>query len=318
MIREKVKQRIKFSLVILGIAIVIAFAIFTVMKYEVEGEKVVPFNINKVFIISSATTVDAKELESKNEQVVEQEASSETSNEQKQEEQENQETQQPQETAENQTAQENQEQQATQEGNQVGQQNQENAEPVVENENYIWNEKAIQTNIVCINLTKNEEFKQQNSIKSVKIENVQILKNVNLGKIQLYMPNSLDDGAFKYTDDYIINSSLTYNGANEDNKKNLEICSQGGWIFINFANIGLGEFKSNDELEIKKNASILEKMNISDEDLKFRVSFDLIIEVQDKSYKTNLVLDLPADNLIGNEETHKEINDFKNIVFKRM
>ena len=260
MIRDTVKQKIKFSIVISLIVVAISFAIFTVMKYQVEGEKVVPFKLGKVIIISSAST----------------------------------------------TAESNENVETT-EGT-------ENAPA----ENYLWNEKVVQTNDVYIYIDKNQDYKKEQIIKSVKIENIQILENVKLGKIQVYMPNSLDDGLYKYADEYLVNSTLTYTGASADNKKTLEIGNQGGCICISFANMGLGNYKSNDDQEIEQGASILQKMNIANEDLKFKVSFDLVIEVDDKSYKTNMVMDLPIDELVGQKETHKEITDFKDVIFKRL
>ncbi len=82
--------------------------------------------------------------------------------------------------------------------------------------------------------------------------------------------------------------------------------------------MGLEAYKSNDDQEIAQGAYILEKMNLTDEDLKFKVVFDLIIEVQDKSYKTNITLDLPVDGVVGQKETHLELTDFSKIVFKRL
>ena len=59
-------------------------------------------------------------------------------------------------------------------------------------------------------------------------------------------------------------------------------------------------------------------MNIQNDDLKFKVSFDLIIEVEDKTYKTNLVFDLPINELVGQKETHTEIKDFSKTIYKRL
>lgn len=252
--KNKVKQTIKFSLIFFVIAIIISFAIFTVLKYEVEGEKNMPFQLGKIIVISSAKTVEPNEIEKQ--------------------------------------------QQTT-------------------NENYIWEEKVIQTNDVYIYLDKNTNYKKEDIIKSVKIENIQILENVNIGKIQVYMPNSLDDELYKYTNDFIVNSTLTYKGSQKDNKKALEIGNQGGCICISFANVGIDEFKSNENIEIEQGATILQKMLLKDEDLKFKISFDLLIEVQNKTYKGNIVLDLPVENLVGNKESHMEITDFNNVVFKR-
>ncbi len=271
MIRDKLKQRIKFSIIMLIIAIAISAATFSIMIYQVEGEKEVPFELKKIIVISSASVSDVNNDGMVNSETV---------------------------------------------GNQeVPTEQQQNAE---QQQKYLWEKNVIQTNDICILLNKNEQFKEDQIIKSVKIENIQILQNVKLGKIQVYMPNSLDDGIYKYTNDFLVNSTLTYTGATADNKKALQVNNQGGCIYISFANVGLDQYKSNDDQEIQQGAFILQKMNIANEDLKCKVSFDLIIEVQDKSYKTNIVLDLPVDNIVGQKETHTEITDFSNIVFKRL
>lgn len=271
----------------------IAFSIFTVMRYEVEGEKKMPFKLGKIIVISSAVTTDATNdvlLDENTQESIQgntQENAQDGAQENKQD-----------------TAQEN----ITNEPNSDSK----------SQESYIWNEKVIQTNDLYIYIDKNNEYNKETIIKSVKIENIQILQNVKIGKVQVYMPNSLDDGLYKYTNDFLVNSTLTYNGASGDNVKNLEIGNQGGCVCISFANIGIGDYKSNDDTEIEQGAAILEKMNVGNDDLKFKVSFDLIIEVQDKSYKANIMMDLPVDDLIGNKETHKEITDFDDVIFKRM
>lgn len=271
--KDKIKQRIKFSAVIIVVSIIVAIAIFTVLRYEVEGEKNMPFELGKIIVISSATTTENEENQNNNEQNL------------------------------NET-----------------QQNTENIAELQQElnaESYLWHEKVVQTNDVYIYIDKNPNLKNEEIIKNVRIENIQILENVKLGKIQVYMPNSLDDGLYKYVNEFLVNSSLTYTGAAADNKKNLEIGNQGGCICISFANVGVGEYKSNDDTQIEQGAYILEKMNIVNEDLKFTVSFDLIIEVQDKAYKTNIKLDLPIEDIVGKKETHKEITDFSKVIFKR-
>ncbi|MBR3673624.1 MAG: hypothetical protein IKN65_05010 [Clostridia bacterium] len=269
-VSEKSKKRIKFCLIIFLITIAIAFALFTVMKYQVEGEKQVPFRIGKVIVISSAATTDATNLENE----------------------------------------------ATQ--NSEENQTEDEAQTQTEAENYIWNERVVQTNDLYIYLDKDENYKKDQVIRSVKIDNIQILENVKLGKIQVYMPNSLDDGLYKYANEFLVNSSLTYKGGAADNVKALEIGNQGGCVCISFANVGLGDYKSNEAQEIEQGGSILSQMNIQNDDLKFKVSFDLIIEVEDKTYKTNLVFDLPINELVGQKETHTEIKDFSKTIYKRL
>ncbi|MCR5147081.1 MAG: hypothetical protein K6B70_07075 [Clostridia bacterium] len=271
----KAKKRIKLCGIILAVVTAIAFAVFTVMKYDVEGERNVPFRIGKVIVISSAATTDGTVVEEN----VEETNANEGENV---------------EVPEVTPAPENQE------------------------ENYIWNEKVVQTNDIYIYLDKDSNYKKDEIIKSVKIDNIKILENVKLGKVQVYMPNSLNDGLYKYVNDYLVNSSLTYKGSVNDNVKALEIGNQGGCICISFANVGLGSYKSNEAQEIEQGGTILAQMNIANEDLKFKVTFDVVIESEEKTYKTNITLDLPINELVGQKETHVEITDFSNNKYKRL
>lgn len=273
-IREVTKQRIKFWLIIFLIAVAIAFAGFTVLKYQVEGEKKVPFQIGKIIVISSATTTEKDTV--------------------------------------NEEAQQQAEGEAPQDGNTQSQQ------PVEPEENYVWNEKVVQTNDVYIYLDKNSDYKGEQAIKKVRIENIKILENVKIGKIQVYMPNSLNDGLYKYVNDYLVSTTLTYTGSNADNKKALQINNQGGCVCISFANMGLDNYRSNDEQELPQGGTILEKLNITNEDLKFKVSFDLVIEVQDKTYKTTVTLDMPIDGVINQKETYTTIENFEKTIYKRI
>ena len=285
-IRDNVKQKLKFSAVLFAIVIAIAVAGFMVLRYQVEGEKKVPFQIGKIIVISSART-DAIVNDNKAEE------SSANNNEG--------------------NAEANPEQTANEE-----QQNATEQEAPANQENYIWNETVTQTNDVYIYIDKNQDYKKEQTIKNIKIENIKILENVKIGKIQVYMPNSLDDGLYKYVNDYLVSTSLTYTGAAADNKKALEINNQGGCIYISFANMGLENYKSNEEQELPQGGSILEKINLSNEDLKFKVSFDLVIEVEDKTYQTNVTLDMPIDGIVGQQETHQTITDFDKTVYKRL
>ena len=273
-IREVTKQRIKFWLIIFLIAVAIAFAGFTVLKYQVEGEKKVPFQIGKIIVISSATTTEKDTV--------------------------------------------NEEAQQQAEGEAPQDENTQSQQPVEPEENYVWNEKVVQTNDVYIYLDKNSDYKGEQAIKKVRIENIKILENVKIGKIQVYMPNSLNDGLYKYVNDYLVSTTLTYTGSNADNKKALQINNQGGCVCISFANMGLDNYRSNDEQELPQGGTILEKLNVTNEDLKFKVSFDLVIEVQDKTYKTTVTLDMPIDGVVNQKETYTTIENFEKNIYKRI
>lgn len=181
-----------------------------------------------------------------------------------------------------------------------------------------WNLNVIQNNDVYFSISKNEKYGKNEIIKNIAIQNIQVLKNPSIGNIVAYMPNSLDGRVFNYSDEYKIEEELKYKGASKSNTKTLEVGNQGGNILMSFCNVGLGTYDSKDDTEIKHDASLIEKMGNSDEDLKFKVSFDLIIELEKKSYKTTVTLDLPCEELIEKGTSSKEITDFEEIIFKRV
>ena len=184
----------------------------------------------------------------------------------------------------------------------------------------IWNFNIIQTNDVYISIENNKNNSKNNEkIKSITIENIQILENPSIGNLKPYMPNSLDGEKYKYTDDYIIPQSLTYRGAEESNYKTLQISKNGGNIGISFANKELGTYSSGEDTEITYNGTMLSKLGITNENVKSKVSFDLVIELDDgKKYSGRVELDLSCDGLVENGTTQTEITDFSNIVFKRI
>ena len=64
---------------------------------------------------------------------------------------------------------------------------------------------------------------------------------------------------------------------------------------------------------------MLSKLGIKDEDVKSKVSFDVIIELEDgKKYSGNVTLDINCDKLVENGMTKNEITDFSNVIFKRI
>ena len=62
---------------------------------------------------------------------------------------------------------------------------------------------------------------------------------------------------------------------------------------------------------------MLTKTQATNENIKFKVNFDLIINLKNVKYKTNISLDLPCEeNLLEKGTCSKEITD--NFIFKRI
>lgn len=187
-----------------------------------------------------------------------------------------------------------------------------------EGENSTWKFNVIQNNDMYLTISKNENYKKEEIIKKVKIDNIKILEEPQIGSIKAYMPNSLEGRRFKYTDEFLIENELTYKGASKSNEKNLEIGNQGGNFSISFCNTDIGKFESNDDTEIKHDASLISKMGKTGEDLKFKVSFDLTIVLEKKSFKTTVTIDLPCENLINEGKTTKIIENTSEFIYKRV
>ena len=102
----------------------------------------------------------------------------------------------------------------------------------------------------------------------------------------------------------------------ESDIKNLKISNQGGLIVFRYANDKISEYISNDD-EIN-HSELLKKSNITEEDLKAKITFDLTIKIETgKEYKANISLDMPIQGVIEKGTVSNEITDLTDIVFKR-
>ena len=244
-------KTIKFWMVILVVITVVITGIAIMIKYEIEGEKKMPYNISKITMICTAEGIES-------------EAKTDVSKEK-------------------------------------------------------WNLKILQTNDIYISIDKNKKYAKDELLSKVIIENVQITQTPNIGEIKAYMPNSLDGRIYSYIDDYLIDQKLEYRGGQKSNPKTLEIGAQGGMAYVSFVNTGIGQYSSNTEEEIIHNGKLIGLINnIKEEDLKFKVKFDLIIEINETKYKTSVDLGLPCGEIISNGTATLEMTDFSNLVFKRI
>ena len=232
--KEKIKACIAIGIIILAIL----FASIVVMKYNVEGEKNVPYKLSKIIVVSTAEGVENEGTEEK------------------------------------------------------------------------WNFSIYQNNDVYFSIEE-QENKENEIIESISVENIKISKKPEVGKIKTYMPNSEEGRMFSYNEEYIVEENeLKYKGAAKSNTKTLEIGSKGGTAVIRFSNVELGNYVSNEEEEIKHDGSLLSKNNINLENIKFEVNFDLVINLKNRSYVTNISLNLPCgDDLIEKGTTNEEITE---------
>lgn len=184
-------------------------------------------------------------------------------------------------------------------------------------ENYKWNIDINQYNDIYIELQKNSESKLTSYIEQVTLENFEI-KGKNNENIKIYMPNSTEGKRFVYEDNFKVSGALTYKGASENNEKTLSIANQGGTILFRVLNSNLAEYKSNDDEEIMYDGRLLEKSDVNIEELKMTLKFDIIIQTDKAKYKGRVALELPTGDIKKEGVTTNTIENFEDIVFKRI
>lgn len=183
-------------------------------------------------------------------------------------------------------------------------------------ENQKWNLDINQYNDIYINFEKNEEYKKNSYIQSISIENINIEKP-KVGEVSIYMPNSTEEKLFSYEDIFLVKDSLTYKGASKDNLKTLEIANQGGTFLFRVLNKHVGEYISNEDDEIRYDGTLLKKSNIKVEDLKTKINFDIVIKTNKTTYRGNITMEMPSENIEDEGVSQTSLENFDNIVFKR-
>ena len=245
--RDNKKKVIKISLFILVIVIIISVICILLMKYNVEGETNLPYELEEILIISSA---DANEIE---------------------------------------------------------------------NGEKRWNLDILQNNDIYIEIKKNNKYSGNEELKKVTIQNINYLSQPQTGEPHIYKPSSEGDFTYIYSDENISNDILEYNVTGSNNIKKMELANDGGLVTFSSCSKNIAQYVSDEDTEIKYDGSLLQKVNINEQQLKYKLSFDIIIEtVSEKKYKASIILDVPIDNFINEGITKKEIKNSEEIIFKRI
>lgn len=188
-----------------------------------------------------------------------------------------------------------------------------------ENTQNKWELQLMQNNDIYINITKNKNYSQTEIIDKIVLDNFSINEQPQKGTIKVYRPNNVENGVYTNSEEYLVNDKLEYIGSEKSNIKNLEIANQGGLILLRYVNEGLGEYISNEDVEIKHDGTLLQKIGINSEELKYKISFDISIVLKsEKTYKANIELEMPVGDITTAGTSSYEKTDFKDVVFKRL
>ena len=186
----------------------------------------------------------------------------------------------------------------------------------VEDKTNKWNLQVNVNNDIYIYIKKNEDYKKQETIKTIKIDNIKVIQAPLKGEISFYKQSLNEKAFFENKEEYKI-YDLVFEGGKVSNTKNLKIANQGDTISFRCSNSNIGTYISNNEKKIEF-AKLLKKINISNDDIKNVICFDLTIELNSrKSYKGTYTLELPIGNVVEEGKTGLDITEFKDTVFKR-
>lgn len=244
-IKELINKKAFHIVMVITIIVIILFVLgIIVLRYQVEGETNMPFDVTKVTLISSSESTDKDSGENR------------------------------------------------------------------------WAFDINQNNDIYIYLEKNKNYQETEAIKTIKIDNLKVEREKELGTVNFYRPNvSENGGTFANTEENLV-QSIEYTGEMETNLKNLQIANQGGIIAFRYANDKIAEYVSNDE-EIN-HSELLKKANVNEEDLKAKLSFDITVETASgKEYKATMSFDMPVSGVVENGTTSTEITDLTEFIFKR-
>lgn len=183
--------------------------------------------------------------------------------------------------------------------------------------NNIWNIDISQVNDIYVYIDKTQDVDE--TIKEVKLENFIVNSAPQKGTIKLLRPTGDLSNLYTYSEQDYLNSEIIYQGGAIDDMKALEISNTGGMLGFRVALNELGNYVSNENEEIIYDGNLLKNLGVSLEEIKFSMSFDIIITTSDNiSYKGTVNIDMPIDTIIEEGSSHKEITDFSNVIFKRV
>ncbi len=181
-----------------------------------------------------------------------------------------------------------------------------------------WAFDVNETNDIYLYIDKNEGNNQEELIKSVKIDSMNVNIAPTIGQTNFYKPDITDVNLFfKDSAENVINN-LEYAGDVESDIKNLKISNQGGIVAFRYSINNVAEYTSNDDEQIE-HKDLLNKAGVDYNNLKSNISFDLTINLESgKVFKSNINLDLPLDNVVQEGVVSKEITDVEQFIFKRI
>lgn len=180
-----------------------------------------------------------------------------------------------------------------------------------------WNLNVNQNNDIYVYIEKNSSYGKTEIIKEVEVNNIIAERQIQKGETKFYKPVIDEKRMFINSIENEI-SNIIYKGELESNIKQQKISNQGGIVALRYAINNISQYTSETDEQID-HSQLLKLTNITPEDLKTNLSFDITIKLTSgKKYQATIKLDVPIDEIIEKGTTGKEITNLDNLVFKRI
>lgn len=183
----------------------------------------------------------------------------------------------------------------------------------------IYEANIIQKNDLYIAIEKNKEYSKEDAIKKITINNFKIEENSDKGTVKIYRPVA-GEKTYEYTENYEIKEEVIFTGSKETNLKteSMTISNQGGVIELSVILNDLGKITYNEEENILADGSLLNRLQISSEEIRKTITFDMYIELAGgNTFKANISLEIPTGDISNEGVVSNEI-DLSKLVFKRV
>ena len=187
----------------------------------------------------------------------------------------------------------------------------------IENSENKWDLEVNQNNDIYLYVTKNEEYNKTETIKEIILNNFNIIQTSQVGSLKILKPDSnIESVIFKNTAENETNE-IIYTGDVDSSIKEQKISNQGGLVVFRYAIEEIGNYISNDAEEVS-HSDLLKEIGIDNDDLKFKVSFDITISLDSKKqYIATTELELPIGDVANQGTQSAENINVENIKFKR-
>lgn len=184
----------------------------------------------------------------------------------------------------------------------------------------IYQAAVVQKNDIYIAIEKNENYKKEDAIKKIIFNDFRVVEPSLKGNVKIYR-TSQGEKSFEYVEDYEINDSIEYIGAINTNLKQekMIISNQGGLIELSALIKDLGKITYTENENIVSDGTLINRLNLTNEEIKTKISFDMLMELQSgNTFKTTITLDLPTGDIVNEGVSTNEITDLSKLVFKRV